>query len=306
MVNQSVTLSGMASSDLPVSYKVVSGQAALSGDDDNVATFTGSGLVVLEADQSGNDAYSAAPAARQMVSVQQAPAIASAANTSFNLGFANSFTITTTGFPAPAITETGPLPLGVTFVDNGDGTATLAGTPALGDATSSLTLTANNGVGTPASQDFTITMAPTGYGQWGNQHFTSSQLTDPTFTASTATPFGDGFPNLLKYLFDIDPSQTMTAPERAALPVFNVSSTTGNLTLTFREYTAATGVTIQAQTSSDLQNWTTLTQSPTLSSTTFTMQQVGTDLITMDPMMQVSVQPTGAPRQFIRISVSQQ
>ena len=37
--------------------------------------------------------------------------------------------MTTTGFPISALTETGALPTGVTFVDNGDGTATLAGTP---------------------------------------------------------------------------------------------------------------------------------------------------------------------------------
>ena len=44
------------------------------------------------------------------------------------------FTVTTAGTPTPAITVTGTLPAGVTFVDNGDGTATLAGTPAAGPA----------------------------------------------------------------------------------------------------------------------------------------------------------------------------
>ena len=51
-------------------------------------------------------------------------------------------------FPAnPALSETGSLPSGVTFTDNGNGTATLAGTPAVGSGgTFSLSLTANNGV----------------------------------------------------------------------------------------------------------------------------------------------------------------
>ena len=50
-------------------------------------------------------------------------------------GTAGTFTVTTTGFPtATTLTETGALPAGVTFVDNGDGTATLAGTPAAGTA----------------------------------------------------------------------------------------------------------------------------------------------------------------------------
>ena len=58
----------------------------------------------------------------------------SAAATTFTAGSAGTFTVTTTGNPAPAITSSGALPAGVTFVDNGDGTATLAGTPAAGGA----------------------------------------------------------------------------------------------------------------------------------------------------------------------------
>ena len=57
------------------------------------------------------------------------------------------FTVTTTGSPTPAISETGALPSGVTFTDNGNGTATLAGTPAAGTAGSyPLTISAANGV----------------------------------------------------------------------------------------------------------------------------------------------------------------
>jgi hypothetical protein len=39
-----------------------------------------------------------------------------------------SFTVTTTGVPVPTITERGKLPKGLTFKNNGDGTATIAGT----------------------------------------------------------------------------------------------------------------------------------------------------------------------------------
>ena len=52
------------------------------------------------------------------------------------------------------LTETGALPPGVTFTDNGDGTATLAGTPTTG-GTYPFTITANNGVAPNASQSFT-------------------------------------------------------------------------------------------------------------------------------------------------------
>ena len=40
------------------------------------------------------------------------------------------FIVRTTGFPSPVLTVTGTLPTGVTFVDNGNGTATLASTAA--------------------------------------------------------------------------------------------------------------------------------------------------------------------------------
>jgi hypothetical protein len=43
-------------------------------------------------------------------------------------GTAFSFTVNTTGVPVPAITETGKLPKGLSFVNNGDGTATISGT----------------------------------------------------------------------------------------------------------------------------------------------------------------------------------
>jgi Putative Ig domain/Beta-propeller repeat len=68
------------------------------------------------------------------LTVDEAPSITSAPSTTFIVGAAGTFTVTTKGFPAPALSETGVLPSGVTFVDNGDGTATLAGTPAAGTA----------------------------------------------------------------------------------------------------------------------------------------------------------------------------
>ena len=66
------------------------------------------------------------------VTVQQAPAITSANSATFTVGTAGTFSVTTTGHPTAAITESGALPTGVTFTDNGNGTATLAGTPAAG------------------------------------------------------------------------------------------------------------------------------------------------------------------------------
>jgi PKD repeat protein len=73
-------------------------------------------------------------------------------------GAAFTFTVTTTGHPAPRITKTGQLPPGVRFTDNGDGTATISGTPAKAAAGMyQLTLTATNINGT-ATQAFTLTV----------------------------------------------------------------------------------------------------------------------------------------------------
>ena len=71
-----------------------------------------------------------------------------APHTTFTVGTAGSFTVTTTGNPtAGAVTRPAPCPPGVTFVDNGNGTATLAGTPAAGTGgTYPITITATNGV----------------------------------------------------------------------------------------------------------------------------------------------------------------
>lgn len=108
--------------------------------------------------------------------VHQAPAITSAAATSFAQGGVGTFTITTTGFPAAAITAAGALPTGVTITPHADGTATLAGTPMPGTAgTYPLTLTADNGVGTAAEQAFVLTVT-----------------TDPAFTSAGAATFTVG------------------------------------------------------------------------------------------------------------------
>jgi hypothetical protein len=93
------------------------------------------------------------------LTVDQAPVITSANAATFTVGAAGSFTVTTTGSPVAGLSEVGTLPSGVTFVDNGDGTATLSGTPVAGSAgTYALTLTASNGVSPDATQAFTMTV----------------------------------------------------------------------------------------------------------------------------------------------------
>jgi hypothetical protein len=94
--------------------------------------------------------------------VVQAPTITSSGATTFAVGVAGTFTVTATGFPGGptlALTAGGSLPSGVTFVDNGDGTATLSGTPAPATGGSyPITITAANGISPDATQTFTLTV----------------------------------------------------------------------------------------------------------------------------------------------------
>jgi len=62
----SALLNATASSGLPVTFSIVSGPATVSG---SVVTYTGAGVVVIEADQAGNASYSAAAPVQQSVTV---------------------------------------------------------------------------------------------------------------------------------------------------------------------------------------------------------------------------------------------
>ncbi|MBX3672698.1 MAG: Ig-like domain-containing protein [Burkholderiales bacterium] len=96
------------------------------------------------------------------IGTNQLPAITSAAATTFNAGIANTFTVTATGFPVPALAfgACAPaLPAGITFTDNANGTGTLAGNPPPGSAgTYNCTASATNAAGGPVNQAFTLTV----------------------------------------------------------------------------------------------------------------------------------------------------
>ena len=87
------------------------------------------------------------------IDVNEAPAITSANNTPFVATQPNTFTVTTTAFPKPTLSvSAGTLPSGVTLTDNGDGTATIAGSPAVVDAGPHVvTIQASHGIGSPGT-----------------------------------------------------------------------------------------------------------------------------------------------------------
>ena len=90
------------------------------------------------------------------LTVTRAPAIRKIRTIRARVGAALHLTIRATGYPAPALAESGPLPSGLTFTDNGNGTAIIAGTPAAGSGGRyPVTITATNTSGT-ATRHFTI------------------------------------------------------------------------------------------------------------------------------------------------------
>jgi hypothetical protein len=87
----------------------------------------------------------------------QSPAITSGVPSSLVAGQPATVTITASGAPTPALSETGALPPGVTFQDTGDGIATLTGTPTAPGAYP-ITITADNAVAPAGAQTFTLTV----------------------------------------------------------------------------------------------------------------------------------------------------
>jgi hypothetical protein len=87
------------------------------------------------------------------LTVGQAPAFTSPNSTTFTVLSPGTFNVTATGVPAPTFSFTGSLPSGVNLSSAG----VLSGTPASGTAGDYIiTITASNGIGSPATQIFTL------------------------------------------------------------------------------------------------------------------------------------------------------
>jgi putative cofactor-binding repeat protein len=116
----------------------------------------GVAVVVLAGCGAGVGQSAANPAADPPPS--SAPTIPTASSTAFILGAGGSFTVVASGNPAPTLTMSGALPNGVTFTNNGNGTATIGGTPTGTAGSYAINITAHNGVGSDAAQSFMLTV----------------------------------------------------------------------------------------------------------------------------------------------------
>jgi hypothetical protein len=118
-------------------------------------SFPAVGTYAIAASYSGDPNFTGSSGSVSQL-VTLAPAFTSAATTTGTVNKAMTFTVTTTGYPTPTLTETGALPSGLHFTANANGTATISGTPASGKGGSyPLTVKATNAGGS-AVQSFVL------------------------------------------------------------------------------------------------------------------------------------------------------
>ena len=172
------------------------------------------------------------------VAPQGAPSITSSAGTTVTAGTAMApFTITTNGFPTPALTRKGPLPAGVNFTDNHNGTATISGNPKASDGgIYVLTITATNAQGT-APQTFTLVV---------NQAPTVTSRASTTFTTGvpgTFTVTTDGYPTpALTYSGALPPGATFTDNGDGTATISGIPAADGGYPVMVTATNAAGGV----------------------------------------------------------------
>jgi hypothetical protein len=153
------------------------GACTLSG---STVTFAAAGTCVVDANQAGTSSYAPASQGQQRITVSTvaattttssttsttsttavknaAPVITSAPTLTVRSGHRFTFAVTATGIPTPTVGESGSLPSGVSFATGPGGTATLSGSPRRSRAYQ-FTITASNGVGAAATQQFTLTVS---------------------------------------------------------------------------------------------------------------------------------------------------
>ncbi|MBE0683215.1 MAG: sortase [Anaerolineales bacterium] len=158
--NSTFDVEATASSGLPVT--ITTSGVCTGGDTDGTATITmtsGTGTCSVFYDQAGDANYAAAPQVQEDVTATEGPSFTTADNTTFDFGFAGTFTVTAIGNPsAMTITLGGTIPAGVSLTNTGTGTETLSSTAATPVGVYNLILTANNGVAPNAVQNFTLTV----------------------------------------------------------------------------------------------------------------------------------------------------
>ncbi|HYR57839.1 MAG TPA: FAD-dependent oxidoreductase, partial [Chthoniobacteraceae bacterium] len=185
------------------------------------------------------------------------------------------------------------LPGGVT-IPAGQTSATIALTPiaddiAEGDRTVTLTLLSGASFTAGANASATATIHDKPIDTWRLAIFTAAQLVDPSISGDNADPDHDGFKNLTEYALGLNP----LAQEPAATTT--AWDATGRLTLTYNARRSATDITIIAEGSTDLQNW---SAGPEMVEEVARVAQGDFDVVT------VRLAPVSPPSGFLRVRVT--
>ena len=124
---------------------------AIIGAHTGIVAAVGAGTTTVTATSNGHSDT-------KSIIVSHAPTITSPSGATFTAGQSNTTTVTTAGDGSISLTRVGTLPEGLTFSDQGNGTAILAGVPASGSAASyPLTVSATSVFG-HSDQAFTLTV----------------------------------------------------------------------------------------------------------------------------------------------------
>jgi fibronectin type 3 domain-containing protein len=234
------TISKLAGSgSLPTGVTLVNnkdGTATLSGNLDNASDY-GVFTFTIKASNSSGTVYQVFT-----ITIDKGTTLKNIANQTASVGTTFSMGISTTGFPEPTFTASN-LPNGLSIQNNGDSTATISGTPAVGSGGSyQVTVTAYNSFGTDA-QTFTlkvdegpsITSANTATatrGQAFSFQVTATGFPAPTYALTGTLPKGITF-NSNTGLFSGTPKAT-DAPGTYQFTITATNSTgpaTQNFTL---------------------------------------------------------------------------
>jgi hypothetical protein len=187
-----ITLSATASSGLAVTFSVLSGPGSITG---NTLTVTGTGTIVIAANQAGNSTYSAAPQVTQSIVV--------------NAGSGLSQTITFTAPTSPVTYPVAPITLSAT-------------------ASSGLTVTFSVLSGTGSITGNTLTVTGTGtIVIAANQAGNSSYAAAPQVTQSIVVNAGSGLSQTITFTA---PTSPVTYP---VAPITLSATASSGLTVTF-------------------------------------------------------------------------
>jgi len=146
------------------------------------------------------------------------------------------------------------------------GSATISGNTLTATGTGTVTVQASlpsSGIYAAASVDQSFVIAPMTFNSWSSLYFTSPQLANATVSGPSATPAGDGLPNLIKFALNLNPTINevplmVAGTGTSGLPLVGwvQNNRQTYLTLEYVRRTAASnpGITYHAEFNSNLSN----------------------------------------------------